>query len=255
MIRLFDTHAPSGVKLGLAFTTMLTPSVANWWISAQETWRLATVSIEGTAAAKQQALLTAGDLGLAVSSATLVLSVVAGVTFLRTAVAARKLLVERMEALGAGDLATPLPHLRRRDWMGRAARAADQARLHWYAADTELRTTQEVLAAERLALAQLRSTLDEERRLVMISLAQGLAALSIKRGVEIALPPALATAQPSEPSQAQTSSAAEPAVDSEAEEAGRLRSLLQRLGPKPRQDGRVLDFVAAHTGFRKRRAA
>lgn len=197
MLGWIERNTPMKAKLGLGLGALVASPAAMLWLSYQGQMSLAA---------------GAGALAGSLAVAGWVFGAIAG---------PHGRLLERLEGLAAGDLASSTPHTDRRDCVGRMARAMETCRQHRRHDDDARR------AAE------------DERRMVMASLAEGLTALSLaKRGVEPKAMPAALRPVRTEPVLVVDNSVPwedERRGEHWGEDLGEIRGLLERLGQDRRQ--------------------
>lgn len=220
MIRWFWKDASLGRKLTLAFFALSMPVAGSLWIAAWEVGRMETVAATGSLSLMRQTLVSSGDAGFFFGVAGVVGYLILAGFFLRAIAVPYGLLLERLESLAAGETISPIPHTRRKDDLGRMARAL--AALRASSVQAEARTE-----AERTRCDEIRRTAEADRRAVMQSLAEGLTALAAanRAGGRIASPRLVIDNAPAAPRPAVR--AVEPC---QREDDLELRGILTRLG-------------------------
>lgn len=221
MIRWFWQDAPLARKLALAFLILSLPVASSLWIAAWEVGRMETAAGTGDLSVMRQALTASGDAGFFFGIAGLAAFLFAAGFFLRAISAPYGAVLERLEALAAGETIAPIPHTARKDDLGRMARAL--AALRAFRVQAEAHTE-----AERTRCDEIRRAAEADRRAVMQSLAEGLTALAAaNRATRKAAPRLVVDNAPPAP-----------------------RPVLRAPEPAPRQDDLELRGILARLGAR-----
>lgn len=187
---------PMKAKVAGAFAAVCLPAAVTCWISARAVGRMEVIAASGSEAALRAALNSEGDITFFASIAAFSVSLILAAAFFRALTDPFAALLPQLEAAATGSLTEVTPFTAQRGCMGRMARAIETCWEARTAAEAEAVAQRRRADAAERRCEEARLATEQERRVVMASLAQGLAALSVaKRGLAAPARPA-APAEP-----------------------------------------------------------